>query len=567
MRDYASVLPVALDLDLSNAGWDGALLPYPGQPLKQFAMSALRRSLLKKYSEGDSKEANRRALDLFLKINSSCACWSLDYSSITEIEAIALGEAKDFIYRFAYGPEDCDGDIAVTFNKIASALNLGNGANIGSWGTDFLSKVGTSTMSATSTKLHDLFVQAIRVDRVWPDVEYIRSVNRGYQVVKGSRLSFVPKTTEISRTICTEPVCNMLLQKGIAHALEGRLQQVNGIDLRIQPDKNRTLALLGSKSGRFGTIDLSSASDSMSLRLVREFFPEHLTRWFEMTRSPITVLPDGTEVELHMVSSMGNAFTFPLQTIFFSALVHGVYRALGIKIENPWRRSLGNFAVFGDDIIVVREAYDLTCRLLMLCGFSVNVDKSFNEGFFRESCGRDYYSGRNVRGVYIKTLADKHDQYSAINRLNVWSAIWSIPLPNTIQYLRKGLRNLYVPFAEMDIAGIKVPESLLQRKRFNRNRSIVYRYYDLDHREVDVSDVECRPPKLRGWINNPSAVLLAALAGTVRSGRVVPRVNRRSSRVKQKCSPCWDYIPADQMVTSDFGSRWKTAVEVNLNFS
>jgi hypothetical protein len=571
MRAYAGNLPVLLDADLSNAGWNGSLNPYPGIPDIQYAYQSLRKSLLKKFQDEITAEADKRALELFLKINSNCSQWSLTEQPITEAETIALGEAKEFLYRFFHYADQTKGDLFVlNQTSIAKHISLGNGANIGSPGTDFLSKIGLGTMAATNPALHKLYVQTISSMPSWADVESIRQANRPTEVVQGSRLAFVPKTTEISRTICTEPICNMLWQKGIGLVLEDRMREVVGIDLANQADKNRLLARLGSQNGEFGTIDLSSASDSMSLSLVREFFPRQVVSWLEMTRSPITILPDGTEVELHMISSMGNAYTFPLQTIFFTSLVYASYRMLGITFERPFRDSLGNFAVFGDDIIVQKKAYGFLCRLLSICGFSVNVDKSFNEGLFRESCGHDYYYGYNVRGVYIKTLKTVNDRYSAINRLNMWSATHRTPLPNVIGFLLRGDRLLPIPPDESDDAGVKVPVSMLKKiVRDPFTGGIRYRCWVPNQTSYNVTDSESHPPKIKGWFNNPSAILVAALAGTLRKGKVVTRSSRRSYRLKVRHSSCWGYVRPHPgySYSQDFGERWKSFVELNLNFS
>jgi hypothetical protein len=536
---------------------------------KQKAMQSLRSALLKKFRDQPSDSADANALSLFLSINEKCKSFKLDLSGSTTIETIAIGEAKDFIYRLFFPDEQVDGNLRhLTLGEVSSRFSLGNGANIGSFSTDFLSKIGTSTMSATDSRLHKLYLQAISCDPLWSSVESTRSERRKTDVVQGSRLSFVPKTSEISRTICTEPVLNMLFQKGIASVLEGLLQRSIGIDLRTQPDKNRRLAQLGSVDGSFGTIDLSSASDSMSTGLVTEFFPPHVLHMLEMTRSPCTILPDGTSVELHMISSMGNAFTFPLQTIFFASLVYGAYRALSVPFERPFRQSLGNFAVFGDDIICVGKAYGLITRLLSLCGFSVNVDKSFNTGLFRESCGHDYYHGHNVRGVYIKTLRTLSDRYSAINRLNRWSAYWGIPLPATIHTLLRGTRILPVPFDEMDDCGIKVPLSFIEKRRYSKyTGGVVYRFVYKQPNSHDVTDVSAKPPNLRGWINNPSAVLLAALAGTLRAGKAVVRSSDHSrASLRTRSSSRWDWIPSEHEEMRAVGERWKSFVELNLNF-
>jgi hypothetical protein len=569
MRDYAGSLPFCLDHDLMMSGWNRAISPYPNMSPKQKAMQSLRASLLKKFSDMPSDNADANALSLFLKINEQCKSYKLDPSRCSTIEAIALGEAKDFLYRLFHQDDQTSGNYRrLTLAEISSRLSLGNGANIGSYSTDFLSKIGTSSMSASDPRLYKLYVQAISCDPLWSSVESTRSKFREADVVQGSRLSFVPKTTEISRTICTEPVLNMLFQKGIASVLTDLLSSICGIDLREQPDKNRRLAQLGSLDGRFGTIDLSSASDSMSIGLVREFFPKHVLNMLELARCRYTILPDGTKVELHMISSMGNAYTFPLQTIFFTSLVYGAYRALSVPFDRPFRHSLGNFAVFGDDIICVSEAYDLLTRLLSQCGFGVNVDKSFNTGLFRESCGHDYYHGYNVRGVYIKTLKTSSDCYSAINRLIRWSALWEVPLPTVIHSLLKGSRLLPVPFDEMDDCGIKVPLSLIEKRRVNRHTGgVVYRFLWREPRAYDVTDVESKPPKLRGWVNNPPAVLLAALAGTLRSGKAVIRSLEHSrARLRNRSSSRWDWIPSEYAEMRTIGERWKSFVELNLTF-
>ncbi len=568
MRDYAVDLPVMLCSDLKSEGWSGSSSPFPGQNLRDYSMTCLWNSILKKFQDKLEADANQRALDLFLEVNESCRLFSWDTSQQTEIDAIAIGEARSFIHEFFF-PDYSRGSFRgplLNVRKIFDGFGVGPGSNIGTRSNDFYSKIGTSVMTASSQELLDTFKHLTSSDPMWSLVESKRSQNRGFDVIKASRLSFVPKTRKISRTICTEPLCNMFFQKGIGSALEGRLREVSGIDLSFQPDKNRTLAQLGSQTGRFGTIDLSSASDSMSLTLVREFFPTSVVNWLERARTPFTVLPDGREVELHMVSSMGNAFTFPLQTLFFTSLVYGVYRARSIRVERPSRHSLGNFAVFGDDIIVVREAYDHVCKLLMLCGFKVNVDKSFNDGLFRESCGRDYYNGHNVRGVYIQSLITPSDRYSAVNRLNVWSAEHGVSLPLTVGLLMRGLRFLRIPYHESDDAGVKVPRCHAKPRIDRFTGAAYYRCLTVRTRSFSVLDVEAQPPRIRQWFNNPEALLMAALAGTLRLGRITPRVDVCDYRLKRRLTPHWEYgLREPHRFTGGFGDRWQSAVEENLN--
>lgn len=558
MRDYASDLPVYLELDLLQAGWSGDISPYPGMNPRQFAMMSLRNSLVKKLQPSDTTEQDKKALELFLTVNSNCSKYiPQGAAQLPRLEYDALSEARDFISRFCmqYDPV---WDLAIpllSLHTITDGLGFGPGASIGSPSDDFLSKVGVSSMSATDPSLQLFFLQAISEDRVWADVESIRLLHRSFEIVPGSRLSFVPKSAVISRTICTEPLLNMMFQKGIGKLLEDRLRLSCGIDLRSQPFKNRLLARIGSETGRFGTIDLSSASDSMSLGLVHDFFPDHVVSWLMRSRSPVTILPDGTTCDLHMVSSMGNAFTFPLQTLFFLSLVYGAYRMLDIKFDRPTEQSLGSFAVFGDDIIVDSRAYDLVVRLLEICGFKVNVNKSFNTGDFRESCGSDFYKGHNVRGVYIQNLSTKYDCYSAINRLNDWSARHGILLHHVVTRLTKGLFKLYVPMHEGETAGIRVPCRVLERPRRGRNiGSICYRAFRPRPWEIQVSSPEnaARYQGRTHGIYNPSAVLLAALAGTLRRGRVVRRLRQTRFRLVACETPSWDALPTEFDTVGEF---------------
>jgi hypothetical protein len=571
MHLNASDLASVLESDLAAHGYNGAIAPYPGQPASQYAMMSLKRSIVKKFHNDETDQTrDLKALELFTKVNS--ACEKFDFSSVrTEAEAIALGEAKSFLYGFFY-PNDGQGDQLLTFRKISEGLGLGSGASVGADNGSFYSKVAIGPLTSSNSELLDLYQQAIYFDPTWSHCEKARARGFGHKVVQGSRLSFVPKSSEISRTICTEPVLNMLFQKGIARLIEGRLHQNLGIDLATQPTINRKLCLRGSKSGRFGTIDLSSASDSMSLTLVKEMFPPAVYRWLERTRCDKTILPDGSILDLHMVSSMGNGFTFPLQTAFFSALVYGAYRVHDVPFVVSRGGRIGNFAVFGDDIIVRQKCYNTVVRLLQICGFTVNIDKSFNEGLFRESCGHDYYYGYNVRGVYIQSLRHAGDFYSAINRLNRWSARHRIPLPRAISLLASHVQVLPVPYDESDDAGIKVPLSFLKHRAINQfTGGIMYRYRTVINRPI-------RPPlgeehlpsrqllrRMPSWCYNSDGLMLSLLHGSIRNGSFLLRpFGTEKAVIRKRYSSCWDYINFYPRENRGFSKDWKFLTEFNL---
>jgi hypothetical protein len=337
----SSTLTSLLEADLVAASWDGSLEPYPGQSASQFSMMNLRRSLTKKYLPGTGKSGSsqeNRALDLFLAINEKCRLFDFQSRLCNEAEEIVIGEAKAFLYDFFYPKPSLRMEWVIPYAEMREVchyrdfilrpscflegVGCGPGAAVGSLSTDFYTKLATSNLTATSQALYRDYVQTISYHPTWTECETTRSKHRVFRVVSGSRLSFVPKTAEICRTICSEPILNMFFQKGIQYALERRLREVLGIDFSIQPDENARLARIGSLTQRFGTIDLKSASDSLSLNLMKDILPEEVFRLLCRYRSPTVTLPGGDEVELHMLSSMGNAFTFPLQTIVFFCNCH-----------------------------------------------------------------------------------------------------------------------------------------------------------------------------------------------------------------------------------------------------
>lgn len=140
-------------------------------------------------------------------------------------------------------------------------------------------------------------------------------------------------------------------------------------------------------------MDMSSASDTVCTELVRRLLPE---QWFDLLdaiRIKKVILPSGEQHPLEMFSSMGNGFTFELESLIFWTLTRSV--ATLIKCR-------GKVGVYGDDIIApVQVAKSLT-RVLPFLGFIVNQKKTFVSGGFRESCGGHYRDGRDVTPVYFR---------------------------------------------------------------------------------------------------------------------------------------------------------------------
>lgn len=228
--------------------------------------------------------------------------------------------------------------------------------------------------------------------------------------VLGNVLFTVPKKTDIDRVACKEPDLNMFMQKGVGAYFRKSLRRV-GINLNDQ-SINRSLALEGSITGRLATLDLSSASDSVSTGLVSLLLPEAWHALLVSLRSPITII-DGEEHSNQMFSSMGNGFTFELESLLFYTIARAVTYLTGTP---------GRVSVYGDDIICPAEIFDLLSWALLWFGFSVNTDKSFCDGPFRESCGGHYHNGLDVTPFYIRAPIESMDQVMDVaNKLRAWS--------------------------------------------------------------------------------------------------------------------------------------------------
>lgn len=129
------------------------------------------------------------------------------------------------------------------------------------------------------------------------------------EIVEGNRVTTVPKSYKTDRTIAIEPDWNMFFQKGVGSLIRRRLQR-RGLLRPDAQDKNKALARLGSWTGHLATLDMSAASDSVSLALVEMLYPED---WFKVIcdlRSASGKLPTGETVTYAKVSSMGNGNTF-----------------------------------------------------------------------------------------------------------------------------------------------------------------------------------------------------------------------------------------------------------------
>lgn len=581
MRDYAKIQRLLLtDLERYRAS------PFftSDMTMEQAFSLNLETSFFKKLSPTDeiSETAKASSLDKFLKINRRITDHFTPEIQ-TEIDSRLFDLWSNYFREVL--DYDLSGDLPNYDLAFASDhIKVGPGASIGAESRNFYTKVFDSQLSSTSAWLVSFYRAAISGSDIWAEAEMRRFQKFGFLMVEGNRLFFVPKNAEIGRTCCTEPLLNMMFQQTLCAFLEQRLQSYFKIRLDRQPDFNRELARQGSLFGTFGTIDSVSASDSISWSLMQQKIPSNLLGYFRIFRSETTTLPCGKKETLRMISTMGNAFTFPLQTIIFACAVKAVYTLKGLTFRDPQV----DYGVFGDDIIVKTEAYDSVIRLLSILGFEVNETKSFNIGPFRESCGEDYFKGVNIRGVYISSLETDCDVYSAINRLNRWTMRSKVPLTGVICYLRSLLKKpLLIPFSGADHEGLKTP--------FKRTQPRVDSKYWFSFRKISIRASRDQVPENKEDSNrlgfrdyNPCGWLTTVLGRYARGDDISyrdpwdplfrhkvgsPQIfwipnrespgSRRRIKVVQDSIPYWDWAGSEPLPKGLTMSDWEVAYRVN----
>lgn len=209
-------------------------------------------------------------------------------------------------------------------------------------------------------------------------------------IQRGNKVFTVSKDATIDRVAATEPGINLWFQKAFGSIIRQRLLRV-GIDL-LHQDVNQRLAFVGSKYLTLATADLSSASDSLTVNVARELLPP---RWFtalDICRSHYGNV-NGSWVWWEKFSSMGNGFTFPLESLIFYAVAKCCAEFMHVD---------GNVSVYGDDVILPTPSFTLFSQMMNFYGFTVNMKKSHFASSFRESCGAHYFCGIDVKPIYLK---------------------------------------------------------------------------------------------------------------------------------------------------------------------
>lgn len=310
---------------------------------------------------------------------------------------------------------ECVGEIDFRSLDLSEHCGFGKGATFDTPRTrgDVYFKMGNLRPTATRGAIRP-FAETLASFPSWE--AYYASMGGAIKLSRGARIDTVPKDSKQERVIGVEPHCNVFLQKGVGSVVRKCLKKF-GIDLNHGQRLHQDLARQGSITGELATIDLSSASDSISLAVAFDLLPIDLFGLLLDLRSPEYLL-DGEWHTCHKLSGMGCGFTFEVESLLFWGLAAACCEVVGVA---------GRAArVYGDDIIVPTQACNLLFQALEYAGFTVNDEKSYTTGKFRESCGGQYYNGFDVTPVYCRRrFSDVGQLFWLANSLarKAWTAL------------------------------------------------------------------------------------------------------------------------------------------------
>lgn len=236
------------------------------------------------------------------------------------------------------------------------------------------------------------------------------------------RLCAVPKDWNKRRLITVEPWSLSYLQHCCRESLLLALKRAKTKDLRClaspsfsdPQERHRRLAQRGSVDGSLATLDMSDASDMVSYNQVADVFPANVMADLDRARSTWYVRDKASEPRpLHMFGGMGNATTFVVETIMFHAACYAIARYY--RIKHPF------ISCYGDDMIVSSDLAKIIVDLKLFeeFGWRLNVNKSFFtiRSRFRESCGGQYYAGKDVTLLRYRGYTRSGEDLAALTDL------------------------------------------------------------------------------------------------------------------------------------------------------
>jgi hypothetical protein len=343
-----------------------------------------------------------------------------------------------------------------SWDRFEEALRFGPGA------TTSLKRCEASTLGKLSSTPHVTSSAA----RIWEVCLQSRPLwlasldARGiahYEIHEEDEMIVINKNALTGRTIGKGPDANVIMQLAAGYCMRRRMFKY-GINLQDQ-SINQKRALRGSRTGEIATLDLRSASQSVTNQLVWRFLGNHSAdhadlRWYMVLDALRTqsVMVENKVHTYELFSPMGNGATFELETLVFWSLAWATCAVLGVEPD---------VTCYGDDMIVPSAVAGPLEEVLNHCGLRLNTAKSYSstEGpLFRESCGSCYLDGLDVSAFYVdKAITSAADIFVLANNIKRWSRMeWGLdgrlqPVWEwVVSHLPPVLKKCRIPFGDTD---------------------------------------------------------------------------------------------------------------------
>jgi len=260
----------------------------------------------------------------------------------------------------------------------------------------------------------------------------------------------VPKTLKTPRIIAREPTAMQYAQQAVLREILDSLKESKTLSKMLGFDDqtpNQRMAREGSLSGSLATLDLSEASDRVSRQRVSDLlsnFPELHGRVMACRSFRAQVLDK--VLHLNKFASMGSALCFPMEAmVFLTCVFHGIEKDLNRHLT---RADVQHYSrkvrIYGDDIIIPVEHVHTVISSLELFGAKVNERKSFWNGKFRESCGKEYYDGSDVSIVRCRQVFPKsrQDATQVISLVSLRNQLYFAGCWGTVRWLDDRIRKI-----------------------------------------------------------------------------------------------------------------------------
>lgn len=396
---------------------------------REAAIDALAVCFLKKNSQLSSEQRKERTRDLFLENELKCR-----ETNHRLLQSDLMNPWCEHLSLFQSKIASILGSVPLQFE-----FGFGPGVSVGCKGDDTQAYTKYRVPEPSVTSAASSFARLYLKGTLWETYlkrDFDQKVK--FNIVDTAEIAFVPKNFKFDRIIAIEPLLNTYFQKGIGNHIRKRLKKF-GVDLRSQSFNQE--GAYRAQADSLATVDFSSASDNIAYQVVLQNLPIDWAHILDTFRTPCVKI-DGTLTVLEKFSSMGNGYTFELESMLFFAAAHAVVKKGTGRLDD--------ILVYGDDVILPKDDYPAFVEFTQYLGFSVSSEKSFIDGSFFESCGVDIYDGCNIRPFYLKNeLTNWNDIFNCHNSLFSFSERWKVDLSGTLALIKSYIpesSHLYVPF-------------------------------------------------------------------------------------------------------------------------